>query len=135
MTKLPPIQVSLFDLDRLERVLEIQPRRPEIARLADELGRAEVVAPERVRPDVVTMNSRVRYRDETAGVEREVTVVFPAEADVASARVSVLAPVGSALLGLAVGDTIDWPMPEGRSRRLRVVSVPYQPEAAGHFHL
>jgi regulator of nucleoside diphosphate kinase len=77
------------------------------------------------------MNSRVRFVDEGSGVESEITLVFPGQADVESNRISVLAPVGSALLGLSVGDTIDWPLPTGRSRRLRVVAITYQPEAAG----
>jgi regulator of nucleoside diphosphate kinase len=58
-------------------------------------------------------------------------LVYPFEADASAGRISVLAPVGTALLGLVVGQTIEWPMPSGQSRRLRVVAVPYQPEAAG----
>jgi regulator of nucleoside diphosphate kinase len=77
------------------------------------------------------MNSRVRFRDEDTGEEDAVTVVYPSAADSSLGRVSVLAPVGSALLGLTVGDLVEWPVPRGRSRKLRVTSIVYQPEAAG----
>jgi regulator of nucleoside diphosphate kinase len=92
-------------------------------RLAGELDRADVVPRADVRGDVVTMHTRVRYLDETAGERREVTLVYPHESDVANGRVSVLAPVGSALLGLSEGQAIDWEFPDGRPRRLRVESV------------
>lgn len=77
------------------------------------------------------MNSVVRFVDEDSGRESEVRLVFPGHADLESNQISVLAPIGSALLGLSVGDSIDWPVPNARSRRLRVVAVTYQPEAAG----
>jgi regulator of nucleoside diphosphate kinase len=99
--------------------------------LREEIERAEIVEPEDVPRDVVTMNSVVRFVDEESNRESEVTLVFPGQADVESDRISVLAPVGSALLGLAVGDSIHWPLPNARTRRLRVVAVTYQPEAAG----
>lgn len=132
---LPPICVSRFDLERLERVLDAVGDRPEHERLRAELERAEVVEPFEVPPGVVTMNSRVRFADEETGEEREIGLVFPRHADAELGRVSILAPVGTALLGLSVGSTIEWPVPGGRTRRLRVVGIPYQPEAAGDFHL
>jgi regulator of nucleoside diphosphate kinase len=132
---LPPLIVSRFDLQRLERLLERQGSGGNLDLLRAELDRAEVVEPEDVPPDVVTMNSRVRVVDETTGDETELQLVFPAAADVVRGAVSVLAPVGSALLGLRVGSAIDWPVPDGRERRFRVVAVSYQPEAAGHTHL
>lgn len=70
--------------------------------------------------DIVRMHSHVTYLDETSGERREVELVFPDEADLARGRVSVLAPVGSALLGLRENQAIDWPFPDGRPRRLRV---------------
>ncbi len=103
--------------------------------LEAELGRARVVPSREVPPDVVTMNSRVRYVDESDGAVRELTIVYPKAADAAEARVSVLAPVGAALLGLRVGQSIEWPLPDGRRKRYRVVDVPFQPEAAGRFDL
>ena len=97
--------------------------------LANELDRAIVVPSERIPRDVVTMNSRVVYADESAGIARGVVLVFPSEADPWSGRVSVLAPVGCALLGLRVGQSIDWNLPNGRRHRLRVERILYQPQS------
>ena len=127
----PRVVLSRFDRDRLERLLEKVGPRPDLAALREEIERAEIVEPEAVPRNVVTMNSVVRFVDEDSGNESEVKLVFPGHADVEANRVSVLTPVGSALLGLSVGDSIDWPLPKGRRRRLRVVAVTYQPEAAG----
>jgi len=100
------------------------------AHLESELERADVVDARHVPPDVVTMNSRVVFEDASSGRRTEVTIVFPQDADLARGRISVLAPVGTALLGLAEGDSIVWPFPDGSSRCLRVVEVTFQPEAA-----
>ena len=80
------------------------------------------------------MNSRVRFGDADTGEEFEASLVYPADANVDQWRISVLAPIGAALLGLSIGQFIDWPMPGGAVKRLRVISVLYQPEAAGEFH-
>lgn len=88
--------------------------------LGEELSRATVLPAARMPDNVVRMHSRVTYLDERSGERREVELVFPEEADMASGKVSVLAPVGSALLGLEAGQTIEWPFPDGRVRRLRV---------------
>lgn len=98
-------------------------------RLAAELSKAVVVDSDRVPPDVVTMNSRVLFEDETTGERREVTIVFPQQADAARRFLSVLAPVGTALLGLAAGQSITWPFPDGTSHSLRVLDITYQPES------
>lgn len=98
--------------------------------LEHELGRAIVVSEEAVPEDVVTMNSRVLYVDETTSERRFVTIMFPDEADAGAGRISVLAPVGSALLGLSIGQAIEWPFPDGTTRRLRVEDVSFQPELA-----
>lgn len=91
--------------------------------LADELDRAIVVPVDRMPEDVVTLYSRCTYVDESAATRREVILVTPEEADPAQGRISVLAPVGSALLGLAVGRTIEWLFPDQRLHRLRVEQV------------
>lgn len=88
--------------------------------LADELSRATVVPVERVPGDVVRMHSVVTYVVEELGERREVQLVFPEESDPSSGKVSVLAPVGAALLGLRTGQSIDWRFPDGRMRRLCV---------------
>jgi len=130
------IVVTEVDLVRLTRLIGTQSRRNAAAceALEAELDRAEVVAPNEVPPDVVTMKSRARFVDQDRHEELEMTLVYPPDADVERGRISVLAPVGAALLGLSVGQTIEWPLPHGGTRRLRVSAVPYQPEAAGAFH-
>ena len=82
-----------------------------------------MLEPEEMPADVVTMHSLVRFVDEDNGEEQTVTLVYPFEADAALGRVSVLAPIGTALLGLRVGQRIDWQVPSGGTRRLRVVQV------------
>lgn len=93
--------------------------------LRAELECAIVVPLASMIPGIVTMQSRVRYRDEQTGQSREVDIVFPEEADASRGRVSVLAPVGAALIGLAVGQEIDWEFPDSSSRRLQVLAVSY----------
>jgi regulator of nucleoside diphosphate kinase len=130
MSALPRIVLSSFDHDRIERLLAKVGPRPDLDALREEIERADIVEPAAVPPTLVTMNSVVRFVDVESGKESEIKLVFPGHAD-GSDRVSVLAPVGSALLGLSEGDEIDWPLPQGRKRRLRVLAVTYQPEAAG----
>lgn len=98
--------------------------------LREELERAEVVAAADIPADVITMNSQVRVRDLAAGKVTVYTLVFPRDADFSRNRISILAPIGTALLGSRVGDVIEWKVPAG-IRRLKVESVLYQPEAAG----
>lgn len=97
-------------------------------RLAEELSRATVIPEERMPRNVVRMNSRVTYVDEQSGQRREVVLVYPEDADPSNGKISILAPVGTALLGLEEGQTIDWPFPNGATRRLRVEkTVPPEP--------
>ncbi|MEO8602957.1 MAG: nucleoside diphosphate kinase regulator [bacterium] len=120
------IIVCADDLERLERLIAASGRRRDVGPLValqDELDRAQVVDASELPDDVVAMHSRVHFVDEAGGAEETVTVVYPFEADAALGRVSVLAPVGSALLGLRVGQTIAWQVPNGGTRRLRVVAV------------
>ena len=98
--------------------------------LRQELERAEVVAAAEIPPDVITMNSQVRVRDLATGKVTVYTLVFPRDSDFFCNRISILAPIGTALLGLRVGDVVEWKVPAG-TRRLKVESVLYQPEAAG----
>jgi regulator of nucleoside diphosphate kinase len=91
--------------------------------LGYELSRAVVVPADQVPPNVVRMNSRVVYLDESNGISREVELVFPEDVDLDCGKISVLSPVGTALLGLEEGQIIDWSFPNDPSRRLRVMSV------------
>ncbi|MGN6519788.1 MAG: nucleoside diphosphate kinase regulator [Dokdonella sp.] len=136
MSATPPILVSSLDFERIEAVLDAPAFRDHASAIAlrDELARADVVAPAQMPADVVTMNSRVRAVDVDSGDAYEITLVYPRDADGDAGRVSVLAPVGSAILGLRIGQTMQWPMPGGRRMTLRVEAIHYQPEAAGDLH-
>lgn len=131
----PPLLLSRLDVERIEALLE-QPLAQGIdtTALEAELERAEVVEPAQMPADVITMNSTARFLDETSGEEHEMTLVYPRDADGSPHKVSILAPVGSALLGLRVGDSIEWHVPGGRTIRLRALSIRYQPESSGELH-
>lgn len=133
------IHITEFDRARLEELIAVADEfggrdRKDLTALADELGRAEVVASRHVPSDVVTMNSKVVLRDLDSGQTMTWVLVFPKDADVDAGRISVLAPVGTSILGYARGDIVEWPVPAG-VRRIRIEDVLYQPEAAGDFHL
>lgn len=123
------------DVD-LERLLPVLNRydSPLTDALELELQRARIVAQAEVPADVVTMNSDVVYEDVATGVQRAIRLVYPKDADVATGRVSILAPMGAALLGVRVGQEIWWRVARGL-KRVRVVELRYQPEAAGDFAL
>lgn len=129
----PNITVTAEDLERLQALLSSESTAAG-EQLDLELERANVVAQTEVRRDVITMNSDVCFEDMASGVQRTVRIVYPRDADAARGWISVLAPLGSALLGLRVGQEIDWRVPAGM-RRVRVIAVPYQPEANGDFAL
>jgi regulator of nucleoside diphosphate kinase len=128
------IVLGARDARRLRRVVRQHLRGPHRAaaeQLETELERAVVVPQHLVPPDIVTVNTALVVADVERGTVREVAVVYPEQADPRRGRISVLTPVGTALLGLAEEECIEWPMPDGRSALLRVESVLYQPEAAG----
>ncbi len=128
----PSLMMTTQDARRLEALIA-SPQglsSPMSALLEQELARAEWVDADRISADVVTMNSRVVCRDEISGEQHEIELVYPHQADPQTGKVSVLAPVGAALLGMTVGNTIDWPIPGGRTTRLRVLGVLFQPESA-----
>ena len=130
----PSIYLTQNDLERLSDLLEAYAAGsggPRFEKLESELARAVIVPQDRIPKDVVTMNSRVLFENETTGERREITLVYPGSADIDAGRISILVPVGTALLGLRVGQSIDWELPSGQKQRYRVVAVPYQPEASG----
>lgn len=120
------------------RLLRILPRigteyvdREDLILLAEEIERAVEVEPDDVPADVVTLNSTARVTDLENGATTDYTIVMPGEANYEAGKISVLAPLGTALLGYRVGDEIEWEMPRG-VRRLRIDAVLFQPEAAAH---
>lgn len=120
----PSIALTRSDHDALTRLADlIAAKNPAVAdQLLAELDRARVVADAQLRPDVVRMGSTLRFTTD-AGEDRTVTLVFPAEADIAAGKVSVLTPIGAALIGLSQGQSIDWAGRDGRVHRLTVESV------------
>lgn len=134
----PEITISSVDHARLTAILNSPslregPDKAHLAELQTELERAVIVEPEKMPPDVITMNSKVRVRDMQTGEESEYTLVYPHAADITKNMISILAPVGTALLGYRAGDVINWQVPAGE-RIIKVISVLYQPEAAGDYH-
>jgi regulator of nucleoside diphosphate kinase len=140
MTEEATIYITEQDRRRLEKLIELSGQRDDLAnyeylrRLELELERAETVAPSEVPPDVITMRSKVRVRDLDSGEELVYTLVFPTEADSGNGKISVLAPIGTAMLGYRVGSRIEWRVPSG-VRRIKVEELIYQPEAAGDYNL
>ena len=129
-----PIVVTRKDRDRLRALIETARTRRRweelhLIALADELESAEVVEPEGVPPDVVTMRSRVRVLDMVSGEQATYTICYPVEANLEAGRLSVLAPIGTALLGYREGDVVEWPVPGG-VRVLKIEKLLHQPEAA-----
>lgn len=129
------IFITEKDMERLEPMVAGARNHPNIRRLREELERAVIVPSAEIPADVVTMNSRVVFRELETGEETEATLVYPSQADVNQRRISILAPVGAALLGLSAGDEIQWPLPSGKKRTYKIISILYQPEAAGNYDL
>ncbi|MCE9790801.1 nucleoside diphosphate kinase regulator [Shewanella algae] len=123
-------------MDRLERLLESLPANafPGHQALEAELERAEIRPSKEMPDNVVTMNSEVRFRMSSSNEEFTLRLVYPKDADGSAGKISILAPVGGALLGLAQGDEIEWPGPGGGMVKVRIEEIIYQPERSGDFH-
>jgi regulator of nucleoside diphosphate kinase len=134
----PAVVVTESDFDRLRALVDSPRHRathaPLLMVLRESLDRASVVGAGQVPDDVVTMRSRVRVRDPRAGETDDYTLVYPEEADLDARKLSVLAPMGLAMLGAWAGQTVVFEAPSGR-RRLKIDRLLYQPEASGDFHL
>jgi len=132
----PKIILSATDAERLDQLLAAVPKIEFFGRdeLEAELANATVVEPQQVPPTVVTMNSTVRFTVASSQQEFELTLVYPKDRDTSEKSISILSPVGSALLGLAQGDEIEWPAPGGGLVKVRVKEVVYQPERTGVYH-
>ncbi|GAB1387506.1 nucleoside diphosphate kinase regulator [Melaminivora sp.] len=134
MLRKPAITLSSLDMDRIEALLDktatLFPGRDQ---LEAELDRADVLDPKDMPPNVVTMNSTVQFSILETGKTNTLTLVYPKEMDGSSDKVSIFAPVGIALLGLAVGDEFQMPSPTGQVT-VRVDAITFQPESAGELH-
>lgn len=133
------IYITEADMSRLQHLIETgsvfgHRDKKHLMELEDELSRARVVPSKNIPGDIITMNSKVRLRDLDSGQEIVYSLVFPGDANVSENKISVLAPIGTALIGYGVGDTIEWKVPGGL-KRLKVEEVVYQPERAGDYHL
>ena len=131
----PEITISSLDYDRLYKLIESLPNNGlvGITELEYELERANVVAPEDVPPHIVTMNSTVKFVIESDNKEFELKLVYPKNMQEDGTTISILAPVGSALLGLAINDEIEWPKPGGGCIKVKITDIVYQPERAGVY--
>lgn len=140
MGKETNIYITKPDYERLTKLIEIareregDANREYLDRLEGELDRAEVVQQKDIPVDVITMRSTVRLKDLATGEEMIYRLVFPTEANYDEGKISVLAPIGTAMLGYRRGDVIEWQVPSG-VRRLSVEEVLYQPESKGEYHL
>ena len=123
--ELPPISMRMCDADRLRNIAEAAsvkyPQTSEF--LAREIDRAAILPDARLLPDLVTMESEIMFRDGISLQERSVTLVYPEAADVDAGKISILTPIGAALIGLSVGQTIEFQTPGGRWRSLTVLRV------------
>jgi regulator of nucleoside diphosphate kinase len=135
------VYITEIDRQRLEKLIEKSAERDGgganqeyLRKLELELEQAVTVPSEEVPVDVITMRSRVRLSDLNTGEEVVYTLVFPSEANFDEGKISVLAPIGTAMLGYREGSIIEWPVPSGL-RRLKVEEILYQPEAAGDYNL
>ena len=123
--ELPPISIRMCDADRLRNIAEAASEKyPQTTEfLAREIDRAEILTDVHSLPGLVTMESDVTFRDDISLQERSVTLVYPEAADVDAGKISILTPIGAALIGLSVGQTIEFQTPGGRWRSLTVLKV------------
>lgn len=123
MSDMPAVLVAEEDYNRLTTLIEKQEDSDVVDGLDDELSRATLVPLAEMPAHVVTMNSRVRFQNEDSGLEQELTLVYPHEVGNGEGKISILAPAGSALLGLAVGDSIEWPVRGRNNIHLKIINV------------
>lgn len=122
------------DLLRIKHVLSFQ-NSQEYENLDIELDRAKIIADNEVPPDLVTMNSKIKFLNIQDNKEMVITLVYPSDANFSEGKISVLASLGSALIGLRVNQQINWMFPDGKTKTLKILEVLYQPEADGKWHL
>lgn len=136
MSSRPVIIINRLDAERLQRLIDDASDKdlPVAESLEEELTRGEVIDPEDIPADVVSMNSQVIFTDLTRNKQMIRTLVYPHALASTEDGLSVMAPIGAALLGLRIGDIIDWPLPGGGQACLRIEEILWQPEREGQFH-
>ncbi len=137
--KAKDIFITQYDLERLKKLLNDIPQENHskdfyIQGLEDELNRGIVVSPKEVPENVITMNSRVLMRDVESGNDMTLWLVFPDKVDAVKNPVSILSPLGTAMIGYKVGDVFEWESPSG-TKKIEVLDILYQPERVGNFVL
>lgn len=134
MSVQPAITVSSLDMDRIEALIDKMPKlTEEIESLLDELDRATIVEPEEMPDNVVTMNSTVRFAITDTDKVFQKTLCYPKDAAKGEDYLSIFTPMGSALLGLSVGQKIDWHVPNAADLQVEIIEVVFQPERAGEY--
>lgn len=136
MSSRPAIIINRLDAERLQRLIDAASDKdlPVAESLEEELTRGEVIDPEDIPEDVVSMNSQVQFTDLNRNKQMIRTLVYPHALAATEDGLSVMAPIGAALLGLRIGDIIDWPLPDGSEIQLRIDAIFWQPEREGQFH-
>jgi regulator of nucleoside diphosphate kinase len=137
--KAKDIFITQYDLERLKKLLNDIPQENHykhfyIQGLEDELNRGIVVSPKEVPENVITMNSRVLMRDLESGNDMTLWLVFPDKVGAVKNPVSILSPLGTAMIGYKVGDVFEWESPSG-TKKIEVLDILYQPERVGNFVL
>jgi len=128
------ILITEKDLLRIQHILSFQ-KSADFENLELELERAKIITDDEVPADLVTMNSKIKFLNIQDNKEMIITIVYPSDSNFAEGRISVLASIGSALIGLRVGQEINWMFPNGKTKTLKILEVIYQPEANEDWHL
>ena len=131
--------VTEFDLERLERLLDLcwgksGFNEKELEALQKKISNCIVVPPEFIPDNIITMNSTFTVENEGTKERKTYTLVFPEKADIKGNRISILAPIGIAILGHKVGESIEWVAPSG-PKKMTFIEIHYQPETCGQFNL
>lgn len=129
------IMLTEKDYLRIKHLLSFHDGNDDYENLEIELERATIVSDAEVPKTLVTMNSKIRFLNLQDNKEMTITIVYPSESNFSTGKISVLATLGSALIGLREGQEINWQFPDGKTKTLRILEILYQPEANGDWHL
>lgn len=136
MNTKPEITLSSLDADRIYHLIESLPRNSvPTESLEAELERGTILEPQEISENIVTMNSTVTFSIDSTKDVFSLTLVYPKDVDNTGTKISILAPIGSALIGLSIGDSIQWTKPDGSLVDVTILDITYQPERTGAYHL